>query len=194
MENLGYINGDIMKSSLLLRSSRFLSVLFLINMLGISSVLAAPKNQSVYTPLLGKSCLTLSRWHEGAEIECAGFAGFRVRLEDDDARQSLTLIKRGQVTPLNLWHVVTRHLSVLGQRIEWRVVKTKKGFVATALIVRIKIVLDERSNRSDLIVVDLQRKKPCVVGVISKGKHQNQLARNKADQATRLPCFSELPL
>jgi hypothetical protein len=42
--------------------------------------------KSVYTPLTGEHCITVSEWVPGVELECPGFAGYRVLLIEDDAR------------------------------------------------------------------------------------------------------------
>lgn len=175
---------------------KFLSPFVLISALALSSTaFAADKGyQSVYSPLTGKHCITVGTMTLEAEQECAGMAGFRVRLIDADDRQSLTLMKGSKEYPLDFWSTVSSNFSELGKLIEWRVNIDKKSrdLQAIALIVRFKNSEGDGSKmNSDLVVVDLQRKNICAVGVVkaTKDGKQNENARKMADNATGLKCL-----
>lgn len=152
--------------------------------------------KSVYTPLSPKNCITIKEWETGAEQECAGIAGFRVHLIDDDNRQSLTLVKEGTTYPLEFWNTVSADFSELGKLIEWRVNADTFNHKITpvALIVRLKTSGEKPA--SDLVLVDLQRDNICVVDTIpatANGK-QNEVARSMANQAVALHCLDGTPI
>ena len=105
--------------------------------------------KSVYTPLSPQNCITIKEWETGAEQECAGIAGFRVHLVDDDDRQSLTLIKGDKTYPLEFWRTVSPDFSELGKLIEWRVDADVDNheLYPVALIVRLKISGEQPSSK-----------------------------------------------
>ncbi len=123
-------------------------------------------------------------------------AGYRVLMLEDDARQSITLVKDGKQYPLNLWDSVTPHFSTLGNLIEWRVyIETKiidvdeqRGvLIPVALIVRVNS--EGEKKESSLAVIDMLRENKCVVSVVPPGKEQNETAREMADRAARMECI-----
>ncbi len=152
--------------------------------------------KSVYTPLSNLNCININEWQGGVEQECAGIAGFRVHLVDDDNRQSLTLIKNGKTYPLEFWRTVSPDFSELGKLIEWRVDADTDNHTISpvALIVRLKTSGENPS--SDLVVVDLERDNICVVDVIPPNSDgtQNEIARSMANQATALNCLEGAPI
>lgn len=115
--------------------------------------------------------------------------GWRVQIDYDDARESITLIRAGKSYPLDLWRVVDGRFSSVGDRFEFRVVNGK----AVAGIVRFTHVIDDATNEkvSNLVVVRLSPT-PCVVRVVppSAGADQNAKARTLADRATAYSCVS----
>src|SRR3569832_972286 len=80
--------------------------------------------ESVYTEITPARCQTVETHEEGASSvqKCAGVAGYGLLVEDNDLRQSVTVVSPdGKQHPLNYWQVVTNAFSSLGEKAEWRV-------------------------------------------------------------------------
>ena len=99
-----------------------------------------PRAESVYTDLAPAGCKTIETHEEsaGSVQKCPGVGGYELLVEDDDSRQSVTVVgPDGKRHPLNYWQVVTTGFSSLGERAEWRVEKKGGGLRPYALIVRV---------------------------------------------------------
>lgn len=156
---------------------------------------SAQSPSSVYSTLDAKKCRTVSVEQEtGASRQvCAGVAGFRLQVEDDDARMSVTVIDpKGSKHELRYWHVVTSSFSSLGDKAEWRVVKRRGRLTPVALIVRVNASEDpENSGKitSYLAVAKITPQKTCVTDKIKPGATQNAEARRAADASATRPCL-----
>jgi hypothetical protein len=154
----------------------------------------AQSPQSVYTSLSGKSCKTVKVYTEGegSVQSCAGIAGYRLLVEEGDLRQSITVVTpKGKKHELNYWQVITGGFSSLGEKAEWRVVKSKGKSVPVALIVRVNANEDaenERKITSYLAVAKFSPEKICVTDKIVPGASQNEEARRAADASANKPC------
>jgi hypothetical protein len=124
---------------------------------------------------------------------CRGYGGYGLRLEYDDARESITVIAPdGKKYPLNLWQVISSGFSSVGQKAEWRV-RTKNGkSVPIALIVRLNASEnpeDSSKTTSYLAVAKITPTEICVTDKIAPGQKQNEAARQAADAAAGKQCL-----
>jgi hypothetical protein len=162
--------------------------------LAVSAQAQSPP-QSVYTSLSAKSCKTIKVYKEGEGSlqSCAGIAGYRLLVEEGDLRQSITVVTpKGKKHELNYWQVITGGFSVLGEKAEWRVVKSKGKTVPVALIVRVNAYEtpdDEKKITSYLAVAKITAEKICVTDKINPGASQNEEARRAADSSASKSCL-----
>lgn len=170
--------------------SRTLSVMFV---LGCALPLLAfvPAAESVYTDLAPARCKTVEVTEEsgGSVQKCPGVAGHELLVEDDDLRQSVTVVTPdGKRHPLNYWHVITTAFSSLGEKAEWRVEKKGGKLKPYALIVRVNASENpEKPNEktSYLAVAKITAAKVCVTDKVKT----NEEARAAADASANKPCL-----
>jgi hypothetical protein len=151
---------------------------------------------SVYTELSFGRCKTVSVNQESASSvqQCPGVAGYKLLVEDDDARMSITVITPGgKQHPLNFWHVITRHFSSLGSKAEWRVRRENKQLIPIALIVRVNgyETSDADKVTSYLAVAKVSQGVICVTDKIQLTPRANEEARQAADASENKPCLQE---
>jgi hypothetical protein len=156
----------------------------------------AARITSVYTELSGGRCKTIKEDKEtGSSVKrCPGVGGFRVQVEYDDNRMSLTLIASdNKEYPLDLWNVITPAFSSLGNKAEWRVAARKDGTTPVGLIVRVNAYEQEDPSapkrKSYLAVAKITRQEVCVTDKIDSSADANEEARRRADRATDKPCL-----
>jgi len=151
---------------------------------------AGPDHRSVYTSLMECRVIESSEQEGDAEIdyfstECPGREGYQVFHDGEDARSWL-VIKRGDKTVIDLYDDVIGNQPgafpfVSGEVVEWRY----QGKSLIALIFRIAgSDLETDKLKSQLLVVRLDAKQACVIGVATS----NEKAREIADSGkTCLP-------
>lgn len=151
----------------------------------------APAAESVYTDIAPARCKTIETREEsaGSVQRCAGVAGYALLVEDDDARQSVTVVSPdGRKHPLNYWQVVTTAFSSLGEKAEWRVEKEGGRVKPYALIVR--VYASDNPEKPDqksqyLAVARLTPGEVCVTDSVKT----NEEARRAADASADKPCL-----
>lgn len=174
--------------------------MLLINLIAISVMswplsLLAPAAESIYTDLSPARCKTIKVNSEtaGSVQRCPGVAGYSLLVEDDDQRQSVTVMTPdGKRHPLNYWQVVTTAFSNVGDKAEWRVERQRGKVRPVALIVRVYAnenpgSPDERT--SYLAVAKITAEKVCVTEKIKGGANANEEARRAADASANKPCL-----
>ena len=116
-----------------------------------------------YSDLYGKQCRTTDLTPRGSSRECAGVAGYRLAVHDDDDHTSVDVIAPNRaVYPLAFWEVVTLGYASVGQKAEW-VMGARRGHpMPTALVVRLTR-LDQRDPGELVAVARLDRDGACVV-------------------------------
>ncbi|HYJ45683.1 MAG TPA: hypothetical protein VEV81_03645 [Pyrinomonadaceae bacterium] len=147
---------------------------------------------SVYSSLSG--CKLVRQERDSSISACKGFGGYNLRLEYDDARESITVISpNGRKHPLELWNVISNGFSSVGKRAEWRVTRRNGRLVPVALIVR----FDASTNPEDstkvtsyLAVAKITPGQICVTDKIGPGPTANADARRAADTAADKPCLA----
>jgi hypothetical protein len=151
----------------------------------------APAADSVYTDLAPARCKTVETHEEGASSvqRCAGVGGYELLVEDDDSRQSVTVVgPDGKKHPLNYWQVVTTAFSSLGEKAEWRVEKKGARVRPYALIVRVNANENPEKpeeKTSYLAVAKITAGEVCVTDKVKT----NEEARAAADAAAAKPCL-----
>lgn len=151
-----------------------------------------PPAESVYTDLAAARCKTIEVTEEsgGSVQKCPGVGGYGLLVEDDDLRQSVTVVTPdGKKHPLNYWQVITSGFSSLGEKAEWRV-EQKDGKVRPyALIVRVNASEDpEKPDKksSYLAVAKITAAAVCVTDKVKT----NEEARQAADASADKPCLA----
>lgn len=149
---------------------------------------------STYTDIGERGCKTVRVDREsGSSVQtCPGVGGYKLLLEDSDNRMSVTVIdSRGRRYPLNYWSVITPNFSTLGSRAEWRVVKTKRGRVPIALIVRVNSNQGTETDNviSFLAVAKITPDMICVTDKIAPSPTANAEARRAADTSRINRCL-----
>lgn len=152
---------------------------------------------SVYSDLVSSKCKTVQTDAEtGSSVQnCPGIAGYKLQVLDDDSRQSITVLAPdGKEHPLELWDVVTRSLSSLGNKAEWRVTRSGSKISPVALIVRIQANEDTANPKrvtSYLAVAKITPTAICVTRKIPPSAKANEDARLAADSSQSAPCLKD---
>ena len=152
---------------------------------------------SSYTDISDKTCAKhIDDESTGAyTMTCPGVHGFKLHVLYDDERSSVNIVTPDKsVLPLNYWEVVTRGFSTLGNRVEWRVDKTKAKATPIAVIVRVNALdqsdVEHPKRVALLAVAKISRRAACVTGVVSAiSSDANNQARHLADDS-RVECLS----
>src|SRR5687768_3273456 len=77
---------------------------------------------TVTTDLHGKACkiLAFDRDTGAATRQCAGVAGYKLLVHDEDGRSSIDVVPPAtRKMPLNFWDVVSNGYSTVGRKAEW---------------------------------------------------------------------------
>jgi hypothetical protein len=146
---------------------------------------------SVYSSLY--KCKLVKVGHDYSTQACLGVGGYNLRLEYDDARESITVISpNGRKHPLNFGEVISSGFSSVGQKAEWRVTKRNGKLVPIGLIVRFNASEnpeDSSKVTSYLAVAKITPQKICVTDKIPPGSTANEDARRAADDSANKPCL-----
>jgi hypothetical protein len=149
---------------------------------------ASGSNTSVYTDIAGNKCRTIKIIRETGEAvqRCPGIAGYKLEVEDGDARMSVSVVApNGKKSELSYWHVVTQSFSSLGDKAEWRVRKVNGKVVPVALIVRVNASEDPSNPEKTT------PRRTCVTARIAPSGGANEEARRAADLAATKPCLED---
>lgn len=148
---------------------------------------------SVYTDISGRGCKPgKSNGPEGwAVMKCPGVGGYKLLVEDADARMSITMVTpNNKEHELSYWRTITVRFSSLGDKAEWRVKKVGGKTIPIALIVRVNASAsdDGEPAKSYLAVAKVTPQSICVTDRIEPGANQNEQARRAADDSATKPC------
>jgi hypothetical protein len=169
---------------------RFLAIT-LTAVFALSLTVSADSVTSVYSSLY--KCKLVTTGHDYSTKACLGVGGYNLRLEYDDARESITVISpNGRKHPLNLWQVMSGGFSSVGQKAEWRVTKSNGKLVPIGLIVRFNASEnpeDSSKVTSYLAVAKITPQKICVTDKIPPSSTANEDARRAADSSADKPCL-----
>ena len=148
------------------------------------------ESRSEYASIEAGQCALESRDPEsgGTRHLCAGVAGYRLRVHDDDARMSLDVIAPdGDVHPLDFQRVAGPGFSELGDRVEWRFAPGSDA--PLALIVRFGEYVEPDRPTQWLLVARIDGAGSCVISKIPPSPAQNEQARAMAYVAAERPCM-----
>lgn len=173
----------------------FLRCLLALSALGAALPAPAPPVDSVYTDLSAARCKTVKVDKEsGSSVQkCAGVGGYSLLVEDDDLRQSVTVLTPGgERHPLNYWQVITTAFSSVGDKAEWRV--ERKGGEARPIALIVRVYASENPDSpgdrtSYLAVAKITAGKICVTQRVKGGAAANEEARRAADASADKPCL-----
>jgi hypothetical protein len=152
---------------------------------------------SLYSDLGSSKCKTTQVDKEtGSSVQnCPGIAGYKLQVLDDDSRQSITVVTPDRKEyPLDLWDVVTRSFSSVGNKAEWRVATSRNKISPVALIVRVQASEESGNPRrvtSYLAVAKITPDAICVTHKIPPGAKANEEARRVADGSQSAPCLKD---
>ena len=157
---------------------------------------AAGRISSIYTDLSSKKCKTIKTETEpaGSVQSCSGVSGYKLLVEDSDARMSITVVTpKGVKYPLDYWEVVTTAFSSVGNKAEWRVTRQGGKVSPIALIVRVNANESTDSNKVTpyLAVAKVTPEKICVTDKIKVDKTANEKARAAADSSAAKACMNK---
>ncbi|HEX8722592.1 MAG TPA: hypothetical protein VF736_18390 [Pyrinomonadaceae bacterium] len=187
-------NGETLKqmTDLLLRS---LFATLVLSWGAAAAQAPAARIESVYTDLSAARCKTVETSEEAASSvqKCPGVAGYGLLVEDNDLRQSVTVVAPdGKRHPLNYWQVVTTAFSSVGDKAEWRVAREGRRLRPIALIVRVNASENPESpeqKTSYLAVAKITAGGVCVTDKVKGGPSANEEARRAADASADKPCL-----
>ena len=98
---------------------------------------------TVTTDLYGKACkiLAFDRDTGAATRQCAGVAGYKLLVHDEDGRASIDVLPPAtRALPLNFWDVVSSGYSTMGRKVEWHMARRNGKLVPVGLVVRVNTV------------------------------------------------------
>jgi hypothetical protein len=164
---------------------------------------AASATQSLYTSLNANSCTKATDEDDPNDtpyLVCPGVAGYLLQIRQvESGRLSINVVNPAkQQFPLNYQDVVTRSMSSLDEKAEWRVRREKGKLKPLALIVRVMA----RENQSEpekitstfLAVAKIAAGGACVTDRIRQGSRPAAEMRALADSAASRSCASQLPV
>jgi hypothetical protein len=158
--------------------------------------------ESIYTELTPATCRTEidnSDPNETPYQVCPGVAGYSLILRlVDSGRQSIDVVDPAQrVFPLAYHEFVTRHMSTIEGRAEWRVTTQDGRQVPIALIVAVHAREDldnpETVTHHYLAVAKVAPNEACVTQTIVEGSRAESAVRSAADSAGATPCLAAQP-
>ena len=155
------------------------------------------KTVSAYTDLASEKCRTIeSNADEGGSYrgECKGVGGYKLEVLEGDLRQTINVIAPNRKKyELELWNKVSSGFSAVGNKAEWRVVRSGKTVTPAALIFRFNASDNPENsaqNTSYLVVVKITNQAICVTDVIKPSSNANEIARKMADASANKPCHA----
>jgi len=158
--------------------------------------------ESIHTDLSAGSCakeIDKNDPNETPYLSCPGVAGYTLILRRVDAgRQSIDVVDTAKrVLPLNYQDFITRHMSTLDGRVEWRVATKDGKPVPIALIVRVQAREDndqpEKVTDAYIAVAKITPNETCVTDRIVAGTQSEADVRSRADSAQERLCAPPQP-
>jgi hypothetical protein len=158
--------------------------------------------ESIYTDLGVGSCrkeIDKNDPNETPYQVCPGVAGYALIVRRVDAgRQSIDVVDSAQrVFPLDFHEFVTRYMSTLDGKAEWRVATKDGREVPIALIVRVRAREDndnpEKVTRSYFAVAKVTPNEACVTDRIIESAQSEAEVRSAADSAQERQCAPAQP-
>lgn len=158
--------------------------------------------EAIQTNLSAASCrreIDRSDPNETPYLVCQGVAGYSLIVRRVDAgRQSIDVVTpAGEVFALNYHEFVTRSMSSLDPKAEWRVATKDGRQVPIALIVRVQAREDEddpeQVTHTYWAVAKIAVNEACVTDRIPEGERSTTEVESAADSAQERPCAPPQP-
>lgn len=136
---------------------------------------ANAKRESIYTSTLSEGCA----YHVEEEMRCKGASGWNLDISDEG-----NIITVGVDRPGTTEESLVLTGRWLGDMAEWRGTRSRKGFRADALIVRMRPPEEDEHNSSLLFIIKLNPAGACFSGLVDARANPdaNALARAAADK------------
>jgi len=149
--------------------------------------------RSNHTDLSGKGCSPIKSISEvSSEWTCPGIPGYKLLIQSDDDRDSVTVITPdGKQHPLNFSKTISKGaFASLGLKAEWRVINRSGKDVPIALIVRVDTQTADNDKRTSYLAVSkISAQGICVTDRVAPTINANEKARSLADASTGKPCL-----
>lgn len=158
--------------------------------------------ESIQTKLGDESCakeIDKTDPNETPYRVCPGVAGYKLIVRHVDAgRRSIDVVDPAQhAFPLEYQEFVTRHMSTLADRAEWRVATKDGKQVPVALIVRVQAREDNdnpgKVTHSYFAVAKITPTEACITDRIPEGAQSEAEVRSAADSAQARQCAPPQP-
>jgi hypothetical protein len=158
--------------------------------------------ESLETALSGSSCareIDRNDPNETPYLVCPGVGGYTLIVRRVDAgRQSIDVVDPAKrVMPLNYHEFITRRMSNLADKVEWRVMSRDGKQVPVAVIVKVQAREDtgdpEKVTGSYVAVAKITPTGACVTDRIPEGSQSDAEVRAAADSAQERQCVSPQP-
>lgn len=173
-------------------------------LLGPGGSLAIPQEpvESIYTDLDAGSCkkeIDKNDPNETPYLVCPGVGGYALIVRRvESGRQSIDIVDPSRrVFPLDYHEFVTRHMSSLRGRAEWRVATKDGKKIPIGLIVRVQAREDARNpakvTRTYIAVAKVTPNEACVTHRIPAGTRSAAKVRRTADLAQKQKCAPPQP-
>lgn len=149
--------------------------------------------QSVFTDLQGAACkeeVDRTDPNETRFWDCPGPNGYSLRVRQvESGRQSVDLVApTGKVMPLSIQDKVTRSMTSLGPKAEWRLDRD----VPVGLLIRVEaredVLNPEKITRTIWAAANVRPDAAC----ITQTSTEESQGRNAADNAEKMPCLGDL--
>ncbi len=170
---------------------KLLGRLIISSLFFISLLANATRFDSSYTSIKADDCRMLESHELGGMHSCPAFMGIKVKVFEDDLRQTIDFVRKGKEYPLELGRTISPAFSSLGSKIEWRYLKGKKKELK-GIIVRFNVSEDAENaakETSYLVVAKVNPTTICVVAKVAPQKKQNQKARDILEASGNMPCL-----
>lgn len=178
-----------------MKHSGFSTLLCLSTLCGMALAADPAAMESVYVDITPARCATrsLNDTHSASVQLCPGIAGYDLRVDDFDGRQSVSIVKPNKaIQPLAIERTISTGFFTLGTKAEWRTRRDGGKAIPRALIIRIiaSESPDSPSRKTHyLAVTKITPDEVCVTDRISAGATMNEKARQAADNSSDRPCL-----
>jgi hypothetical protein len=137
--------------------------------------------------------------NETPYLVCPGVGGYSLIVRRvESGRHSIDVVNPSQeIAPLKYQEVVTRHMSNVGSRAEWRVATKDSKQVPVAVIIPLEAREDvgepEKVTQTYLAVAKITADETCVTDRIPAGSRSETEVRSAADSSHDRPCLAPQP-
>lgn len=172
----------------------FIILFFLMNIILYAKEPLISTNESSYTSISQKDCISLDSDNLGSVEECESFNDIGVKVIESDTREGIILTRNKKEYALDFWSTISPNFFSLGFAIEWRYEKEKPENLK-GLIVRFDVsdhIEKEQEISSYLVVSKITKDEICIVAKVALQKDQHKIARDILDAKEEKACLKEI--